>query len=171
MTDYIVLNLHTQVDEHKNYYHVVTRTTKDSHYASYAYDISAILDKGLYDTLWCNVIRTKEEKPVLDDDAFYKLIIGSFAFSPMPGCCGLVVSHGTWRDKRTIAEFSKDSDMFRECKTALAKKLGYSAMIATTQMKEVASVLNMVKSGYHIERTFTNKRTSNLLGVGIKIIN
>lgn len=100
----------------------------------------------------------------------YKLleekIIGHFYFSPMPGCCGIIVSHHTYlnRDKRS----SGFSEPFRNLKEELAKKLGYTRMIATTQMDNVPGVKNMFKSKYRIVDTFTNKRTGNLLGLGIK---
>jgi len=93
---------------------------------------------------------------------------GSFNFSPMPGCCGIVVSHYTLlhaAHRGTIA-----SQQFRVVKRDLARALGYSCIIATTQMQDVRAVKNMFKSGYDIRHTFTNTRTNNLLGIGVKLI-
>jgi len=95
-----------------------------------------------------------------------KLLLGSFRMSPMPGCCGVVISHETH-----LAPAYRNtgySDRFREIKEALAKHLGYSVMIATTQMHNLSAVGNMYKSKYNMVDTFNNKRTNNLIGIGIK---
>lgn len=94
--------------------------------------------------------------------------IGSFSFSPMPGCCGVVVSHFTYLHKDMRGQGL--SDAFRQLKEDLAKALGYSMMIATTQMENLPAVGNMMKSKYHMPVTFTNKRTNKLLGLGYKVI-
>ena len=94
--------------------------------------------------------------------------IGGFSFSPMPGCCGVVVSHETFLtpDNRGTGL----SDPFRELKHEFAVALGYSLMIMTTQMKNLPAVGNMMKSGYISPVTFTNKRTGNLIALGYKEI-
>jgi len=94
--------------------------------------------------------------------------LGYFYFSPMPGCCGIVVSHNTFLN--TDCRGSGVSDPFRKIKNELAKALGYTVMIATTQMHNLPGVGNMIKSKYKIPLTFTNKRTSNLIGLGYKVI-
>ena len=94
--------------------------------------------------------------------------IGYFRFSPLPGCCGVVVSHDTFvyeKERKTVA-----SQDFRSSKTELAKLFGYSCMIATTQMMNPASLKNMIKSGYDIKIQFINSRTTNLLGLGVKLL-
>lgn len=92
--------------------------------------------------------------------------IGSFSFTEMPGCCGIVVSHATYLTEQT--RHSGLSDSFRGLKEALAKELGYSLMLATTIMTLPASVGNMIKSKYKIDNVFVNKRTGNNIGLGIK---
>ena len=94
--------------------------------------------------------------------------LGYFYFSPMPGCCGIVISHDTFLNKNFRG--SAVSDPFRKIKNELAKQLGYTVMIATTQMENLPGVGNMMKSGYKIPLTFTNKRTNNLLGLGYKVL-
>ena len=94
--------------------------------------------------------------------------IGRFTFAPMPGCCGIVVSCFTWLHENHRR--SSWSPMFRELKEEVAKRLGYSMMIATTQMDNIPAVQNMLKSKYHICRTFNNKRTNHLLGLGYKVL-
>ena len=94
--------------------------------------------------------------------------LGSFYFSPMPGCCGIVISHDTFLNKNYRG--TDVSDAFRKIKNELAKELGYTVMIATTQMTNLPGVGNMMKSKYKIPLTFTNKRTNNLLGLGYKVL-
>lgn len=94
--------------------------------------------------------------------------LGGFYFSPMPGCCGIVVSHNTFL--HIPFRNSNISDKFRQLKTELAKKLGYTIMIATTQMDNLPGVGNMIKSKYKMPVTFINKRTNNLIGLGYKVL-
>lgn len=92
--------------------------------------------------------------------------VGGFKFTAMPGCCGIVVSHGTYLTPQTRG--TGLSNPFRQLKMELAKKLGYTMMIATTRMSDVPAVGNMMKSKYKIVDTFRNKRTLNDIGIGIK---
>ena len=92
--------------------------------------------------------------------------IGRTWLAPMPGCCGVVVSFGTYLEE--ISRNSGLSEPFRDLKKDLAKSLGYTLVIATTQMNNIPAVGNMIKSKYTIVKTFTNKRTNNLIGFGIK---
>ena len=109
----------------------------------------------------------------LDRDTPFRLTIGTgtqeiggFRLAPMPGCCGIVVVHNMflapqWRGSAYRQEI-------RDLKTTLCRRLGYTLMIATTRMDQVASVGNMIRSGYKIIETFTNSRTNHLIGVGTK---
>lgn len=94
-------------------------------------------------------------------------IIGRFNFSPMEGCCGIVISSYTELHEDYRKSFV--SEPFRKLKTAFAIKLGYSAMIATSVTNIPASIKNMEKSGYKIVAGFVNKRTTNHLTLGVKI--
>lgn len=94
--------------------------------------------------------------------------IGRFSLSPMPGCCGIVVSHDTELTENN--RHSGLSEPFRKLKHKLAKDLGYTVMIATTQTKNIPAFANMLKSGYKILDVFRNKRTSNDIGIGIKVL-
>jgi hypothetical protein len=94
--------------------------------------------------------------------------IGHFSLSPLPGCCGTVVSHDTYlSDKERGGQFSEP---FRQLKTALVRHLGYSAMIATSRTDQTASIKNMTKSGYEIGGRFVNRRTGNPIAIGIKVL-
>ncbi len=93
---------------------------------------------------------------------------GSFSFSPMPGCCGVVVSHTTFLNPKERG--TSISEPFRQLKTALARHLGYSCIIATSQENNPASIANMTKSGYAIGGRFVNSRTRNPIAIGIKVL-
>lgn len=95
-----------------------------------------------------------------------EFMIGGFALAPMPGCCGIVVSCYTFLKEENRGQGL--SDPFRKLKHKLAKDLGYTMMIATTQMKNIPAVGNMLKSKYNIFKVFRNKRTDNEIGIGIK---
>jgi len=95
-------------------------------------------------------------------------VIGQFSFSALPGCCGVVVSHNTRRTGYLYDQNRLLSDRFRRIKEAFAEHLGYSVMIATTDMANLPAVGNMFKSNYKIVDTFNNKRTDHLIGIGIK---
>lgn len=94
--------------------------------------------------------------------------IGQFALAPMPGCCGIVVSCYTFLKEDNRGQGL--SEPFRQLKHKLAKDLGYTVMIATTQTKNIPAVGNMIKSKYKIVDVFRNKRTGNDIGIGIKVL-
>lgn len=96
------------------------------------------------------------------------ILIGEFQLSPMPGCCAVVISHNSLVKEQyrgTIA-----SQQFREVKTEIAKKAGYTVMIATSKVNDIPASKNMQKSGYRIVSEFTNKRTNNQLHLGVKVL-
>jgi hypothetical protein len=95
-------------------------------------------------------------------------VLGDFSFAALPGCCGVVVSHDTVRRGLLYEGNKYFSDNFRRIKEAFAKHLGYSVMIATTDMANLPAVGNMFKSNYKIVDTFSNARTDHLIGIGIK---
>ena len=105
-------------------------------------------------------------KAVLHKSEETKVTIGSFCFSPMPGCCGVVVSHFTFLEKGFRG--TSYSQTFRELKDKVARDLGYSCVIMTTQMENIPAVKNMFKRNFTVAGTFTNKRTGNCLGLGWK---
>lgn len=123
-------------------------------------EVIAEYDKGLYEEVKFYVKRKNHLNTEYD--------IGNFTFAPMSGCCGVVISSFTFLEK--IHRRTFNSKAFREIKEQFAKDLGYTMMIATTQMKNIPAIKNMFKSNYEIVKTFTNKRTGNFLGFGMKIL-
>lgn len=92
--------------------------------------------------------------------------IGHFFLSPFPGNCGIVVIHDMYLTKEYRGTMF--STHIRDGKEKLCRALGYSAVAATTQMNNIPAVKNFFKSKYNIPMTFTNKRTDNLIGIGLK---
>lgn len=88
--------------------------------------------------------------------------IGSFTFAPMPSCCGVVVSTGSYilpeyRDYRAYR--------FHDLKEHVARELGYSCMLATTHTSNFPEVIGAAKHGWKMHPAFINKRTGNQLTV------
>lgn len=131
--------------------HVLTH--KDLDFVIYS-PRGTVDEKGLSDT---NTIIILKKGTVLP--------IGSFAMSPFPGCCGIVVIHNlfVYREYRG----SKYSDQIREAKPMIAKLFGYTLMIATTNHDKYATA-NMEKAGYTFVHEFRNTRTDNLIRIGIR---
>ena len=114
------------------------------------------LNKGLYRYITFSIF-SNEDIPA-----------GSFMFYPMPGCCGIVVSTGTYLHKQFRGgQLSRD---FRVLKERIAKELGYSCMIATTKMDDIPARKNMEKGNYKFVEEFVNSRTGNRLGIGGKLL-
>lgn len=114
-------------------------------------------DKGLDGPLFVRVNR-------VSDSSTHN--IGSFQLSPMPGCCGIVVSHNAFLSETT--RNSGLSQPFRDIKERVAKHFGYSFMIATNDLSNVAGTISMIRSKYRFVESFINSRTGHLVGVGVK---
>lgn len=115
------------------------------------------IEKGLYKETYFQLFRMTDHSSI---------DIGRTCLAPMPGCCGVVISYNTFLNKDS--RHSGLSDPFRKLKENLAKHLGYTLMIATTQASNVPAAGNFIKSKYNVVKTFVNKRTNNLLWLGIK---
>ena len=138
------------------------------------YSFASIKIPGLFFINTTNSLYTQEfpDKGLSEEAKFIihfnDEYLGEFRLSPVQGCCGMVVVSGMWLDKKYRGGIY--SDEIRSLKEKLCKALGYSVMLATTQMKNTPAVRNMEKSGYKFVHSFVNKRTKNLLSVGIKDI-
>lgn len=93
--------------------------------------------------------------------------LGHFTLAPLPGCCGVVVStesylDPSWRGKTVISEH------FHKIKEATARKLGYSMMLATVQLRNIPEVVGGSKAGWKLDHFFRNKRTENDLAFMFK---
>lgn len=87
--------------------------------------------------------------------------VGRFTLSPMPGCCGVVVSiHSYLNRKHPIL-----GSNFHKLKAKVAKDLGYSRMLATTQTSNFPELIGAAKNGWRLHEAFINKRTNQQLTV------
>src|SRR5687768_17154757 len=66
--------------------------------------------------------------------------IGRFVLAPVAGCCGIVISTESWLDPKWRGQ-SHISPLFHELKAATAKKLGYSAMMATVELRNLPELI------------------------------
>ena len=94
--------------------------------------------------------------------------IGRFTFVPMPGCCGVVISTASylapnWRGKG-------NGNTFHQIKEGIAKKFGYSLMIATVQTSNFPEIIGAANSNWKYIHSFRNKRTTNDIAVMVKDI-
>jgi hypothetical protein len=92
---------------------------------------------------------------------------GWFTLAPLPGCCGVVVSIHS-RLKEGWAGTPVIGDHFHKLKEHVARELGYSMMLATTQLRNIPEVVGASKAGWRIEKFFRNKRSGNDIGVMFK---
>jgi hypothetical protein len=120
-------------------------------------------EKGLTSPAYFEFIQFEVDRPEV------VTVIGWFRFSTLQGNCGVVVSSDTLLNNGFRGN-PLYSQKFRDAKEQLVRQLGYSAMIATTQMSNIPAVGNMFKSKYRIVETFTNARTNNLCGIGVKLL-
>lgn len=94
--------------------------------------------------------------------------IGRFTLVPMPACCGLVISTDLYLNtKYRGTEIGKE---FLTLKEWTAKMLGYPAIIATTQIDNVAEQKSMTKRGYKEIAQWKNTKTNNQLNLIFKVL-
>lgn len=93
---------------------------------------------------------------------------GHFYLSPMPGCCGVVVSHDTMLLPTYRGRVSTSD--FHALKMAVAKVFGYTLMVSTIQTSNTPSYIGAMKNGWRSLQIFRNRRTSNDIAVCTKIV-
>ena len=92
--------------------------------------------------------------------------IGQCVFAPFPGCCGAVISTETIiHPKYRKLGYARE---FHMLKAKLAHRLGYSLLVATTQLSNLPEVIGASKQRWKFVKTFKNKRTGNELGLMVK---
>lgn len=96
------------------------------------------------------------------EDTVLEESIGQFAFAPLAGNCGIVVSTDTWV---TFKRRGKGlSHVLHDIKEYLARRLGYTLMMATVVDNNEPQIKGMLKYGWSIRQgdlEFVNKRTNN----------
>ena len=112
------------------------------------------LDKGL---------EQRQYFPVVSANS--KQTLAGFYLEPLPGCCGVVVSTGSWIIPEYRGSFGK---LFHTLKETVARKLGYSLMLATTELRNLPEVIGASNAKWKHIHTFRNQRTSHDLSLMIK---
>ena len=133
-----------------------------------------LISKGKLVDLYANIDSgwELEQEKGLDKPVVFKVLtknsktIGEFTVAPVIGCCGLCISTGLhiYREFRRT-EYSKE---FMEMKEWIPDYLGYSAVMATVQLKNIAELKSMTKRGYKIITNWNNSKTNNELGIIFK---
>lgn len=91
--------------------------------------------------------------------------LARFSLEPMPGCCGIVVSTGSYKDPI----FSwVNGDHFHELKARVAASFGYKTMLMTTQLRNIPEVVGASKARWKFFHFFRNSRTNNDIGIAVK---
>ena len=86
--------------------------------------------------------------------------IGAFTFNPMPGCCGVVISTGSYLRNRICGGRN-----FHRLKEFVARELGYSRMLATVETSNFPELIGAAKNGWKLHEAFNNKRTNHQITV------
>lgn len=93
--------------------------------------------------------------------------LGTFVLSPLPGCCGVVVSTASYLEEKQRG-LSYISTSFHEIKEKVARHYGYSLMLSTVQLRNLPEIIGASKAKWRFIHHFRNKRTDNDLTLGIK---
>lgn len=98
----------------------------------------------------------------------YNSTIAQFNLVMLPGCCGVVVSHGMfiapdYRDKKL-------NNLLNSFKIEMAVDAGYSLMICTDISTNEPEKKTLARNGWKDIYRFTNKRTHNVIDLTIKDI-
>ena len=91
--------------------------------------------------------------------------VAKFALQQMPGCCGLLVSTGSFVNVRYRNKgIGHRLNQFRQ---QLAHQLGYSALICTDVHSNDPQRKILKKNGFQDIYQFTNARTGNVLDISV----
>lgn len=119
-------------------------------------------EKGLYKEQTFKVQWERTDKSRED--------VGQFTLAPLPGCCGVVVSTGSWlHTKQRGLQYISVS--FHEIKELVARHFGYSLMLSTVQLRNLPQIISGSKAGWKYIHHFRNKRTDHDLTLGLKELN
>lgn len=99
------------------------------------------------------------------DNSIYN-VIARFSLTELPGCCGVIVSHGTninelYRGKGLGAKLAK-------IKQKLSKDWGYTVMICTDIAYNVPQRRILESNGWETAASFVNMRTDNDINIDVK---
>src|ERR1700761_4391320 len=107
-------------------------------------------DKGLMESTNFIVLWNHSDKRISP--------FGRFTLVPMPGCCGIIVSVGSYLEPGFRSQHNP-SRWFHEIKEKVARHFGYSLMLMTTQTSNFPEVIGAAKSGWRLHHSFRNART------------
>lgn len=95
--------------------------------------------------------------------------LGQVHFSTLPGCCGVVVSHGLYVNESWRAKGHTNG--LQALREHVAKELGYGAMLATVITANFPEVISSAKNGWKLGPVFRNQaRSGNDVAFQIKVL-
>lgn len=95
-------------------------------------------------------------------------LILQFSLSELPGCCGVVVSHGTWiKPEYRAMGIGKE---LSKIKMDIARYWGYTLMICTDRNDNTPQRRILKNNGWETVDSFVNLRTGNLINIDIKYL-
>lgn len=96
--------------------------------------------------------------------------IARFTLKEMINCCGILVSTDTWVDPKYQGKGIAQKLM--PIKEAIAKECGYTLFLSTVAISDNPKEVHILeKFGWHLDKSFVNKRTKNTVGIFTKEIN
>lgn len=103
------------------------------------------------------------------DPTGYNEFVATFSLQQLPGCCGVMLSYHT-----QVSYESKNKGIaqaLQRAKEQIAQFYGYSVLICTAVTRGEASPAQphiLKKFGWEMVQEFTNRRTSNGVGIFVK---
>lgn len=129
--------------------------------------LKAVLSKGLDKTLtisrettscYANLNQTLNQT--------FSWVWVSYSLSPLPGCCGVVVSHNAYVSCNV--EGYGLGDYFHKERLGLMKDLGYSCSLCTVTGQNEKQKHILTKNGWNKVDEFVNSRTKNTVEIWTK---
>ena len=100
------------------------------------------------------------------DKCIEECTLATFSLSELPGCCGVVVSHGTW----IIAGYRNKGlgTLLADIKIEIAKYWGYTIMLCTDIAGNTPQRKILDSNNWKTIGSFINKRTGNDINIDVK---
>lgn len=91
--------------------------------------------------------------------------VAGFSLSPLPGCCGVVISHGAGVDPRYQGKGV--GTLMNAMRVDIARLYGYGTMLCTDLVTNTPQRRILARNGWKDVHTFTNPRTDNELAISV----
>lgn len=148
-------------------------TIRVTHPCSFSHGMADIVAESAADEIYLEKgfeipirFEVYHERKMTDQTIYERKKVGAFTFSTLQACCAVVVSTQSYLNAEP---WDLGAD-FHALKELVAKKAGYSLMLATTETSNFPEVIGASKARWHLGKAFTNSRTGNQLTVMTKVL-